>query len=70
MKEALEAMTDAWLAEASCEEISLTSDDGLTLRADLFITDETSHDWLIGVHALTLSKKTAGKTGPGAGKAA
>lgn len=56
-KAALEAMTDAWLAEASCEEISLASDDGLTLRADLFVTDETSHDWLIGVHGYTGSRE-------------
>ena len=50
---AINAQKEAWLAGTTVEEVSITSEDGLTLKGDLFAGDEDSHRWLLGIHGYT-----------------
>lgn len=50
---AINAQKEAWLEGTTVEEVSITSEDGLTLKGDLFAGDEDSHRWLLGIHGYT-----------------
>ena len=46
----LSEQTETWTSSAAVEEVHVTSEDGLDLFGVAFITDETSHLWVIAVH--------------------
>ena len=50
---AINAQKEEWLAETAVEEVSITSEDGLLLKGDLFSGDEDSHRWLLAIHGYT-----------------
>ena len=50
---AINAQKETWLSGTTVEEVSITSEDGLTLKGDLFAGDEESHRWLLGIHGYT-----------------
>lgn len=45
--------TQEWLSQTDCEEAQIVSDDGLTLKGDIFWKDRGGHRWLIAVHGYT-----------------
>ncbi|MBO6015656.1 MAG: alpha/beta hydrolase [Lachnospiraceae bacterium] len=44
---------DKWLEQAEMEQVSLTSEDGLTLQADYFENKDATHNYAIVVHGYT-----------------
>lgn len=49
----IRAQKEEWLAGTTAEEVSVTSEDGLALKGDLFAGKEDSHRWLLAVHGYT-----------------
>lgn len=49
----IRAQKEEWLAGTTAEEVSVTSEDGLVLKGDLFAGKEDSHRWLLAVHGYT-----------------
>lgn len=45
--------TDEWVDSAQKTVVSITSNDGLNLVGDVFVTDLRSHKWLIAIHGYT-----------------
>jgi len=45
--------TDEWVDSAQKTVVSITSNDGLDLVGDVFMTDPNSHKWLIAIHGYT-----------------
>ena len=45
--------TDEWLETAECSKISAKTEDGYTLVAEEFLTDENSHKWALVLHGYT-----------------
>jgi fermentation-respiration switch protein FrsA (DUF1100 family) len=41
---------EEWIQASETEKVEVQSEDGLTLRGELFLGDENSHRWLIAVH--------------------
>ncbi len=44
---------EEWLSDITQEAVQITSDDGLTLRGDVFLNQTDSHLWLLAVHGYT-----------------
>lgn len=44
------AQTEEWLAQAEREDAQIVSDDGLTLKGDVFWVDRSGHRWVIAIH--------------------
>lgn len=53
----LDAQSQLWQENSNKEIVSITSDDGLKLVAELHIKDTENHKWLIGVHGYNSSRK-------------
>lgn len=53
----LDAESDLWHSTADIRKVSITSDDGLNLVAELITTDSNSHRWLLGVHGYNSCKE-------------
>ncbi|MBQ8159421.1 MAG: alpha/beta hydrolase [Clostridia bacterium] len=45
-----------WMGSSDVQEISIQSDDGLTLRGEAIITDPESHSWVLAVHGYRSSR--------------
>lgn len=45
--------TNAWLEDVECRKLSAKTDDGYTLVAEEFLTDEDSHKWALILHGYT-----------------
>ena len=54
---ALQEETQNWLDSCSTEKVQITSGDGLNLVGQIYLTDSSSHKWLIGVHGYTGKKE-------------
>ena len=55
--------TKLWQEEVTSEEISITSEDGLTLIAEVYPAKEESHKWLLGIHGYKSSNDSYLDTG-------
>lgn len=51
--ERIEEKKTAWLSEVKQETVQIVSEDGLTLKGDIFYATEDSHRWLLAVHGYT-----------------
>ncbi len=49
----LDTKFEEWYADVSRQSAEITSDDGLTLKGDVFMAEENSHKWLIVIHGYT-----------------
>lgn len=59
----MDAQSALWRETADIEKVSITSDDGLKLVADLYMAREDSHKWMIGVHGYKCTKEEYVNTG-------
>ena len=62
-KAVMNTQSKLWHDSAFSEKVSLTSEDGLQLIANLYITDPQSHKWLLGVHGYKSNKESFFDTG-------
>lgn len=49
---------EAWLSEVTQEIVQITSDDGLMLEGDLFVSSENEHRWLIAIHGYNSNRSS------------
>lgn len=54
----MNAQSALWHDSAFSEKVSITSEDGLQLVANAYITDPQSHKWLLGVHGYKSNKES------------
>lgn len=53
----IEEQKERWISNTEIEPAEIVSEDGLTLKGDIFWSNKDSHKWLLAVHGYTTNRK-------------